>query len=189
MPGVSPGHEQSVIIRPVCNRFHWRTGHGRPVWRVQIITRRARGPVRGARPTGVVTGGIVQLLSVRQPWAWAIARGRKTIENRGWAPSYRGPVAIYASMRVDLHAAENPLLWSAGWDPGDPVAAIGGIVAVVTLDDVCAAAMSGEPCDCGDWAEPAAYHWRLTGPRPLARPVVSIGRSGHMADSIPLRVI
>ena len=47
----------------------------------------------------------MQLLSVRQPWAWAIARGRKRVENRTWAPSYRGPVAIYASMRVDLDAA------------------------------------------------------------------------------------
>ena len=77
----------------------------------------------------------MQLLSVRQPWAWAIARGRKRVENRNWAPSYRGPVAIYASMRVDLHAAESPLLWFAGWDPDDPVAAIGGIVAIVTLAD------------------------------------------------------
>jgi ASCH domain-containing protein len=131
----------------------------------------------------------VQLLSVRQPWAWAIARGRKRVENRTWAPSYRGPVAIYASMRVDLDAAESPLLWFAGWDPDDPVAAIGGIVAIVNLADVCAAAVNGEDCDCGEWAEPNAYHWRLTEPRPLARPVVSIGRSGHMTDVIPVRTI
>lgn len=131
----------------------------------------------------------MQLLSVRQPWAWAIARGRKPVENRDWAPSYRGPVAIYASMRVDLLAAEEPLLWFAGWDPDDPVAAIGGIVAVVTLADVCSAAMSGESCDCGEWARPGSYHWRLTDPRPLARPVVSIGHDGHMVDVIPVRPI
>ena len=131
----------------------------------------------------------MQLLSVRQPWAWAIARGRKQVENRTWAPSYRGPVAIYASMRVDLDAAESPLLWFAGWDPDDPVAAIGGIVAIVTLADVCSAAINGEECDCGEWAEPNAYHWRLTEPQPLARPVVSIGRSGHMTDVIPVRTI
>lgn len=131
----------------------------------------------------------MQVLSVRQPWAWAIARGRKPVENRDWAPSYRGQLAIYASMRVDLLAAEEPLPWFAGWDPDDPVAAIGGIVAVVTLADVCSAAMSEESCDCGEWARPGSHHWRLTDPRPLARPVVSIGHDGHMADVIPARPI
>jgi ASCH domain len=131
----------------------------------------------------------VQLLSVRQPWAWAIARGRKPVENRDWATAYRGQLAIYASMRVDLLAAEEPLLRFAGWDPDDPVAAIGGIVAVVTLADVCSAAMSGDTCDCGEWARPSAYHWRLSDARPLARPVVSIGGDGHMADVIPVRTI
>jgi hypothetical protein len=92
-------------------------------------------------------------------------------------------------MRVDLHAAESPLLWFAGWDPDDPVAAIGGIVAIVTLADVCSAAVNGESCDCGEWADPNAYHWRLADPQPLARPVVSIGRAGHMTDVIPVRVI
>jgi hypothetical protein len=136
-----------------------------------------------------VAGGVVQLLSVAQPWAWAIARGRKLVENREWAPSYRGKLAIYASMRVDLQASESPLIWFAGWDPADPVAVMGGIVAVVTLADVCAAAMTGGSCDCGEWARPNAYHWRLTGPQPLVRPVVSVGRSGPMADGIPMRII
>jgi len=131
----------------------------------------------------------VQLLSVRQPWAWAIARGRKPVENRDWAPSYRGQLAIYASMRVDRLAAEEPSLWCAWWDPDDPVAAIGGIVAVVTLAGVCSAAMSGESCHCGEWARPNSHHWRLVDPRPLARPVVSIGHDGHMADVIPVRAI
>jgi hypothetical protein len=131
----------------------------------------------------------VQLLSVPQPWAWAIARGRKPVENREWAPSYRGDLAIYAPVRVDLHASESPLISFAGWDPDDPVAAMGGIVAVVTLADVCSAAMAGQRCDCGEWAQPDAYHWRLTDPQPLVRPVASIGRSGRSADGIPARVI
>ncbi|HYZ53799.1 MAG TPA: ASCH domain-containing protein [Streptosporangiaceae bacterium] len=131
----------------------------------------------------------MQLLSVRQPWAWAIARGRKPVENRNWAPPYRGKLAIYASMHVDLQACESPLIWSADWDPDDPVAAIGGIVAVVTLADVCSAAISGTSCDCGEWARPKAHHWRLTDPQPLTRPVVSIGRSARMADVIPMRIV
>lgn len=36
-------------------------------------------------------------LSIRQPWAWAILHAGKDIENRTWATSFRGPVAIHAA--------------------------------------------------------------------------------------------
>lgn len=36
-------------------------------------------------------------LSICQPWAWAIARGFKTVENRTWKTAHRGPIAIHAS--------------------------------------------------------------------------------------------
>ena len=127
----------------------------------------------------------MQLLSVRQPWAWAIARGRKQVENRTWAPSYRGPVAIYASMRVDLDAAESPLLWFAGWDPDDPVAAIGGIVAIVTLADVCSAAVDGERCrypSCTRRRKLHAHHvieWIAGGRTDLANMVLLCSRHHH----------
>lgn len=39
----------------------------------------------------------MKTLSIRQPWAWLIAAGHKTIENRTWATNYRGPVLIHAS--------------------------------------------------------------------------------------------
>jgi hypothetical protein len=34
-----------------------------------------------------------------QPWAWLIVNGYKDIENRSWAPKYRGPLLIQASAR------------------------------------------------------------------------------------------
>ena len=39
----------------------------------------------------------MKTLSIRQPWAWAIIFAGKTIENRSWATSYRGPLLIHAS--------------------------------------------------------------------------------------------
>lgn len=36
-------------------------------------------------------------LSTRQPWAHAIVKGWKDIENRNWNTSYRGPICIHAS--------------------------------------------------------------------------------------------
>ena len=35
-------------------------------------------------------------LTIRQPWATLVARGRKRIETRGYRTSYRGPVLIHA---------------------------------------------------------------------------------------------
>lgn len=39
----------------------------------------------------------MRCLSIRQPWAWAICAGQKTIENRTWATPHRGRIAIHAS--------------------------------------------------------------------------------------------
>ena len=67
---------------------------------------------------------------------------------------------------------------SAAWDSADPVTAIGGIVAVVSLAGVCAAAARGGSCGCGEWASRGAYHWRLADPRPLRWPVLTVGQPG-----------
>ena len=123
----------------------------------------------------------MRAVSVRQPWAWAIARGYQPVLNGAADTGYRGPVAIHASFRVDLESFESDVVRravSTAWDPADPAAAIGGIVAVVSLAGVCAAATSGAPCGCGAWARPSAYHWRLAGPRPLRWPVLAVGQAG-----------
>ena len=45
----------------------------------------------------------MRVLTVRQPWAWAIVHGGKDIENRtrNVAGAYRGPVAIHAGLAFD----------------------------------------------------------------------------------------
>lgn len=42
----------------------------------------------------------VRVLSVQQPWAWAIVEGHKLVENRTWTTRYRGPVLIHAGVTV-----------------------------------------------------------------------------------------
>lgn len=42
----------------------------------------------------------VRVLSIKQPWAWAIVSGAKRVENRKWEKAYRGPVLIHASGTV-----------------------------------------------------------------------------------------
>lgn len=43
----------------------------------------------------------MKALSLWEPWATAIAIGAKKIETRGWATSYRGPLAIHAAKTKD----------------------------------------------------------------------------------------
>ena len=120
----------------------------------------------------------MQALSVPQPWAWAIARGHKTHVNRAFDTSYRGPLAIYASCRAETSHVRNQAIREANAASADPVAAIGGIVAVVTLKGVCTAGMSGRQCACGRWAFSGSYHWLVADPRPLRLPVLALGQPG-----------
>lgn len=52
----------------------------------------------------------MRILTVRQPWAWAIIHGGKNVENRprNIAGGYRGPVAIHAGLSVDMDAMTTP---------------------------------------------------------------------------------
>jgi hypothetical protein len=49
-------------------------------------------------------------LTLRRPWAWAVAKGGKDIENRGWLPDRRLPLgdrfAFHAGQGIDREACE-----------------------------------------------------------------------------------
>jgi hypothetical protein len=44
-----------------------------------------------------MTEKYMRALTIRQPWAWAILRAGKDVENRDWPTNYRGPIAIHAA--------------------------------------------------------------------------------------------
>lgn len=39
----------------------------------------------------------MKIITIKQPWAWAIFHAGKDIENRKWIPSHRGPLGIHAA--------------------------------------------------------------------------------------------
>lgn len=45
-----------------------------------------------------------RVLSLQQPWAWAVEAGHKKVENRLWSTNYRGTVFIHASTKLDRDA-------------------------------------------------------------------------------------
>jgi hypothetical protein len=73
----------------------------------------------------------MKAISIRQPWAWAIAQGLKTIENRTWRTHYRGPLAIHAG-RAPCPPA---LILPDGTPVQDAGLVCGAVVALVDLVD------------------------------------------------------
>lgn len=81
----------------------------------------------------------MKCLSVRQPWAHLIAAGKKTVETRSRPTSYRGPLAIHASLRDD-YTGQAQLTWEFHHEGPAPEEAFdalprGRIVAVAELVD------------------------------------------------------
>ena len=121
----------------------------------------------------------MRILTVRQPWAWAIVHGQKDVENRvrNIAGDYRGPVAIHAAKAVDLDAPKT--LWGDYHDSGLEV--LGAIIGVVDLVGVHAGWIEGVPCSPWGirYVEGAGqHHIELANPRPLVGPIPYKGALG-----------
>jgi hypothetical protein len=110
----------------------------------------------------------LRALSIRPPWAWAIAHAGKRIENRSWSTKYRGPLVIHSSLRLlpaDVERLENIL----GRRVNQNSFSRGAIVATATLADV----LSLDHCS-SRWAF-GPYCWVLRDIRPLANPIYVTG--------------
>lgn len=71
----------------------------------------------------------IKALTIRQPWAELILRGRKPFELRTWRTKYRGPLVIHAAAKVDAWDARN-----FGLDPEKLTTS--AFVGFATLSDV-----------------------------------------------------
>ena len=149
----------------------------------------------------------MRVLTVRQPWAWAIIHGGKNVENRvrNIAWGYRGPIAIHVALADAESAPESVWMEQANWyrarrpqpnkftpewsDRG----AIIGVVDLVGVHPVAnphfhpichepgklgEAAARGEGA-CSIWAHPEGrWHLVLANPRPLSEPISFRGALG-----------
>lgn len=144
----------------------------------------------------------LRILTVRQPWAWAIFHG-KDVENRSRniAGDYRGPIAIHAAkarLPIDAHneAARQVLKLTGYLTLFALPEALGAIIGVVDLVGVHHVTRSARPDRigvplcwddhtpsgelCSPWAEPSfdAWHLELANPRPLTVPIPYRGALG-----------
>jgi len=139
----------------------------------------------------------MRVLSVRQPWAYAILRLGKDVENRSTnlAGTYRGPVAIHASKKalpIDSPARSQIHDLSGHYLAAEHPSQLGAILGVIDLVDVhwCNIGCDLVPIDvpglgsgmahvtCSPWGEEASYHLVLENPRILQHPLPYQGSLG-----------
>lgn len=111
--------------------------------------------------------GAVRMLTVRQPWAWAIVHAGKNVENRRWSTDYRGRLLIHAGREVDPRGIA--VLESAGVTV--PAEALAGRVIVGAVQLADCIRNSGSP-----WARPGVWHWLLESPEPATAAVSCRGQ-------------
>ncbi len=61
------------------------------------------------RPANAVKNNkaTIKALTIRQPWAELVLRGRKPFELRTWRTKYRGPLVIHAAAKIDAWDARH----------------------------------------------------------------------------------
>lgn len=120
-------------------------------------------------------------LTLRQPYAWAVLRAGKDIENRSSRFKVRGRILIHSGQQYAPGTADAQVAQAAGrtvplmgGPAADPATAFGSILGSVELYD------AHHDCDgsCSPWAQPGAIHLQLRDPIVLRRPVPCPGRLG-----------
>lgn len=141
----------------------------------------------------------MKALTIRQPWAWAVMAGGKTVENRTRGTKHRGTLAVHAGREWSTRGGQDPRVYSAIAlftrafehtagiiDPAlhhDRIA-FGALLGTVELVD----SHPDTGC-CRPWGESAyeeaggktrtvLHHLVLEDPRPLAEPVPCRGALG-----------
>jgi hypothetical protein len=112
------------------------------------------------------------MLSLKQPWAWAVATGRKRVENRTWSTKYRGTVYIHASSKFDRVAAQWLTRQVRLTPPVDLTQS-----AIVAVVDLTAVVTPRQAARFGKWFF-GPYGFVLTNVRALTRPVPIKGKLG-----------
>lgn len=141
-------------------------------------------------------------LSVQQPWAWLLALGLKPVENRTWAPAYRGRLWIHASrvpsdraLKVGLERLDRALS-ARGYPNRDSLLEAylahmarhdfrrsGALVGWAELDGCARSEEELEPAEALWFTGPVGL--RLRGAEPLAEPRPWRGRLGLWRFAAP----
>lgn len=151
----------------------------------------------------------LRAITVRQPYAWAIAAGLKPIENRASGTGHRGPLAVTAALPWSDEGRRDPVVLDALYESAPREALVCGwghgvVLAVVNLVDVHVATWSGlfatgkPTCCASPWATlmygDRTRHFVVRDVAPLREPVPVAGALGvwtlpkDVADAVDAQV-
>lgn len=138
-------------------------------------------------------------LTVKQPWAFAIAEGFKPIENRTRRTNHRGEIYLHTSkalqrgvsiVRYSRDAAirlDELGGWANFWNALEaipsrfakphPTLACSAVIATARITG-CHYAGDGCRDDCKAWGEPDRWHWEISDARALTTAVATNGALG-----------
>lgn len=88
-----------------------------------------------ARPLDLVAAPDLKALTIRAPWAWAIAQGWKRVENRSWSTRFRGRIAIHAAVSKESDDDAAATFAALGIEPPSEFVR-GAIIGTVELVDI-----------------------------------------------------
>jgi len=117
-----------------------------------------------------------EILTVCQPWAWAILHAGKSVENRTRATSHRGPLLIHAGKSRRYLKTGYRGVWPAPKGVAFLPAAqyvLGAVVGVVDLMDC----MPIDDVKGNPWSH-GPFCWLVANPRPLKEPSPLSGHLG-----------
>ena len=86
-------------------------------------------------PLDLAASPDLKALTIRAPWAWAIAQGWKRVENRSWSTNYRGRIAIHAAVSKESDADAAATFAALGIEPPTEFVR-GAIIGTVELVDI-----------------------------------------------------
>jgi hypothetical protein len=112
-----------------------------------------------------------RVLTIRQPWAWAVIHGGKDVENRSWPTKHRGPLLIHAGRAFEFDEYETVKRLAAQPPPPAREFTHGAIIGVVELVDCLQGSHS-------EWAVNGQWHWCLRNPQPFDQAVPCPGKLG-----------
>lgn len=127
----------------------------------------------------------MRAITIRQPWAWAIIRAGKDVENRSRniAGSYRGAVAIHAGLAKPEQDNMGSRAHRAAHGSQIPTELVfGAFVGIADLVSVHHDSDHG-PHRCSEWALPGDWHLMLENVRALTIPVPARGMLGLWTPS------
>lgn len=113
---------------------------------------------------------MIRALTIRQPWAGAIAYADKRVENRTWPTGHRGAVLIHSSKTIDRaanrHAPMVAIVRGLQMD-------LGAVIAVARITDC-----HQDDGECTPWSASGHHHLVLDGVTALPLPIPWKGALG-----------